>query len=304
MNKFLFIINPKAGKGRGLKILPAIKSHIKKSGCECKIEITKHNKHATEIASAGARSYNHIISVGGDGTINEIINGLDLSQETRLGFLPIGSGNDFASYFKLSKSIDDNLSLILNLHYKLRSVDLGLVKFYEESPELEKNHLFANVLGVGFDAYVSFIHQNTKIFRGLFSYIIAVFRALRKLETLDITAKLDDTEIKGKKLLITVGNGKRSGGGFYLTPNAEIDDNLLDVSLIEEIKRFKLIRSLPLALINKIEKLKEIEMYQVKTAQFELKNPYYLHADGEIISHKVRKLNVSLISNSTKIISN
>ncbi|MCB0749028.1 MAG: hypothetical protein KDC90_16330, partial [Ignavibacteriae bacterium] len=108
--------------------------------------------------------------------------------------------------------------------------------------------------------------------------------------------------IKGEKLMISIGNGISSGGGFYLNPNAKVDDGILDLSIFEKITRRRLLSALPMALVNKIEKVPEASLTRTEKIKIELKNPYFMHCDGEIISEDLSEAYVSLYDKKIKII--
>ncbi len=304
MKKTLIIVNPKSGKGNGEKALPQIKSFLKQNNIQSEIAVTERHLHATEITKSNYLNYDKIIGVGGDGTLNEIVNGIDFSSEPQieLGVIPVGSGNDFARMLNLSKSVNENLELIFN-HAPVIKVDVGEIKFKEKGGKNEKMHKFLNGLGVGFDAYVAYINQHTKNFSGLVSYVYAVIKALINLEDMPVRIKLNNSIILGEKLLLAIGNGKTHGGGFYLNPDAEINDEILDLTVIEKLKKLQVIRKLPLALFNRLETAKEVSMYKFKDVEIEIEKPYFVHTDGEIISEKISSLSVKCLPKVLNVIS-
>ena len=303
MNSLFYIVNPVAGKGRGKKTISEIKRFHKDSNVKYKIVTTKFPKHATEIAQNISGKGDLIISVGGDGTLNEIVKGLNLKAKNNLAVLPIGSGNDFASNFNYCKSVKENLTKIVKNKSNLIPVDIGAIEFNDKDDN-QKQTVFINSLGIGFDAYVAYLNQNNKTLSGISSYIVAVFKALTKLTNVKMNIRLAEMNLNGAKLLLAIGNGKTSGGGFYLNPNAKIHDGFLDLTIIDKINsRFKLIRKLPLALFNKIETIPEISMYKFKMLEIDLERPYYVHTDGEIISKSVTNLKVETISSAVNFVS-
>lgn len=303
MNKLLYIVNPIAGKGRGKKVISKIKQFHNGSNGKYKIIITKFPKHASQIAKENSGNGDLIISVGGDGTLNEVINGLNLENKNKVAVLPIGTGNDFASNFKYGKSVKDNLIRISKYRNNLVSVDIGSVEFQDKEKTV-KNTLFINSLGIGFDAYVAYLNQNNKLLSGMSSYIVAVFRALTNLDNIKMDIGLSEMNIDGEKLLLAIGNGKTSGGGFYLNPNAKIHDGFLDLTVIDKINsRLRLIRKLPLALFNKIETIPEVSMYKFKILEIDLERPYYVHTDGEIISDSVTSLEIKSVGSAINFVS-
>lgn len=298
MNKYLYIVNPVSGKGKGKKAIKLIESF---HSHDCDIVITNYPKHATDIVKKECNNYKTIISVGGDGTLNEIINGFELGARSNLAVLPVGSGNDFVKNINYNKNIKDTLSLITNNNNKVMDVDRGKIEFYDKENS-SKAHYFINNLGIGFDAYVGFINLNNKVFSGLLSYLYAVVKALFNYQMVDIEYKSKDNMINGKKLMVSIGNGVCSGGGFYLNPNAIINDGVLDISIFDKITRRRLLAALPMALINKLDKVPEAKMYMTDYADIKLKNPYFVHCDGEIITTTLKEAKITIQKKAVKIL--
>ena|ERR1035437_1508828 len=134
-----------------------------------------------------------------------------------------------------------------------------------------------------FNALVAEINQTNKIFSGLLAYILSVIYSISHYKPIDAEIQINDNSIQGLKLLISVGNGKTAGGGFFLNPDAEIDDNLLDICIIESLTKFNIVRHLPKSLTNKIKNVKEVSLQRFTNANINLKKPFIVHADGEII---------------------
>lgn len=301
MKKNLYIVNPTAGKGKGKKGIPLIKSFCKDNSC--KIVETKYPLHATELVIENKQEYKNIIAVGGDGTVNEVISGIGAGAHNNLGVLPVGSGNDFFKNIDLGESLKDSLSIINSPDLqKQLLVDIGKISFTENGNKEQKTHLFVNNLGFGFDAYVGYINQNNKAFSGITSYLYAVIKALFNYKMINITMKFDDREISGSKLLVSIGNGISSGGGFFLTPEALINDGLLDLNIIEKVTRRRLLMALPMALANKIDKIPESNLNKAERIKINLEEPYFAHCDGEIISKELSTAEITLYKNALNVI--
>lgn len=302
MKKYLIIINPIAGNGNGKKVLPMIEEQMEKSGHTYKIIQTEQPQHGTAIVQNNVDEFNHFISVGGDGTLNEVVNGLNYENAPTLGVLPVGSGNDFSHNLGLNKNPEHNLEFNLNSHHQLIKTDVGIVKYKVKGDEKLYEKRFINSLGIGFDAYVAHINQNHKVLSGVLSYLAAVIKALTRLTPLEIDAAIDGRSISGKKLLIAVGNGKTTGGGFYLTPKANVSDNKFDICFVDKISRIKLLKKLPLAIVNKLDGVKEVSMSTFNEAKINLDTPYYVHVDGEVISDSVEHLEIGILKQKLNII--
>lgn len=303
MIKYLYIINPAAGKGKGITAKNVIDDFHKINKIQYTIVLTETPKHATKIAKENLRSFSHIIAVGGDGTINEVINGIANTNDVIFSVLPIGTGNDLIKSMNFPNDIKKSLEILHNkVKNKIILADLGLLEYSEKESSNVKSHYFINCLGIGFDAYVGFINSANKMLSGVTSYVIAVLKALYKFKMIDSSIIFDNEEIKGKKLMLTVGKGISSGGGFYLTPNAVLDDNYLDISIFDKVSRFRLLQVLPKALVNKLQNVKEAGMYKTKCLQISLEEPYYVHCDGEIISEVLESAKISCVENGIKLL--
>jgi len=290
--KIAVIVNPISGKGNGKKFLDKLNVlHINDN----RIEFFKTERplHAIIIAQ-NVSYYNRIIICGGDGTLHEVINGLNLNSTAILGLIPIGSGNDFSLSFHNTKM--DSISLFnyyLTENPKIRKIDFGNVKIIDENG-IEYNKRLVNSFGVGFDAKVAYYNQNNKIFSGTISYIVAILKSLYDFSKIDFKASYDNNNIAGNALFCAVGNGRSIGGGLYLMPNAKVDDNLLNLSVVSINSRIKLLTLLPKAISNLLTTRNELKQYIFHNLKIELKNPFYAHIDGEIVTDKAKFIEIIL----------
>ena len=295
MKNYLYIVNPTSGKGRGKKTIEVIQKYCDSKSKKNTIIETKYPLHATEIAAQEGGNYSHIVSVGGDGTLNEVVNGIKNPNEIILGVLPVGSGNDFIKNIGLGNSIMDNLAFIHNSgNSEVIKVDVGNVVYKDKNDSNSKTHKFINNLGIGFDAYVGKLNQQNKVFSGISSYIYSVIKALFNYKMIDVDISFNDIHINSEKLMLSIGNGISSGGGFYLNPHALIDDGQLDISIFDKITRRRLLTALPLALLNKIDSVPEAKQSRTDSIKIKLKTPYYAHCDGEIISEQLEEATISV----------
>lgn len=303
MYNYLYIVNPISGKGRGKKVIPIIKS-LQNNKDNIQIIETKYPLHATEIVKKIKVLPDLLVSVGGDGTLNEIINGINTGEDNRITVLPVGSGNDFVKNFNFSKNIKDTLSFIHNPSMqKITNVDIGYLNFTENASNSIKSHRFINSTGIGFDAQVGYLKQSNKNLTGIISYFYAVIHALFNFNMINVELEFNKNKILGRKLMVSIGNGISSGGGFYLNPNAIVDDGLLDMSVFDQVTRKRLLTALPMALFNKIEKVHEAKLYKSDKYKINLKLPAFLHCDGEIISKKLKTAEIKIHRNGVKFIS-
>lgn len=272
----VFIINPIAGKGRAVQMIGAIKSRFKDFIQSYEISITEAPEHATEIANKAASGGEavRIYSVGGDGTLNEIVNGIAGFPNVELGIIPCGSGNDVARYLY---PVIDPLKLIRVLPASTsRTIDLG---------RLNKKY-FLNIASIGFDAEVVLNRRYFKRFplvSGSMSYILAVLTTLIKCKKYNLKITLDNKKPIEKEFLLTIfANGSYYGGGMLAAPSAKMDDGIFDFYLVESLTRRRILRFFPLFMKGKHENMEEVELARGTKAIVESNNPFPVNIDGEI----------------------
>ena len=272
--KWFFIVNTIAGRGRTGNKLSNLITAINKHQIDFELEVTKAPLHATELAiDAVNEGYKDIVAVGGDGTINEVVSGImktDKHKEITLGIIPEGGGNDFSHSFNISNHLNKAIETLLR--YKTIKIDVGkLEDFY-----------FVNALGIGFDARAAQISNKIKHLNGLPRYLLAVIKALVALKPFEAQVKLDNYTYNSPFLLIAIGNGKYTGGGFLLTPEARINDGFLDICFIGKISRRRVLFLLPSAIKGKHLKEPEVDLKQSRTIEVITKTPLPFYIDGEL----------------------
>ncbi len=296
------IINPKSGKGRGLKFIEELKSFNIPSKANLSIFITEYPLHATEISKNISKEFDRIIIAGGDGTLNEFINGFDLDSEAVIGLLPIGSGNDFSISLNKGKGdVQNYLEYLLSDNINTLKIDLGAMKLIESGGKIVERR-FINSLGIGFDARVAYLNQTNKILSGSMSYIVAIIRAFLKFNLIDFRLTLDGRSFYKTALFCSIGNGESVGAGLYLMPGARINDGFLDLSVVILKSRLRLIKLLPMAMKNRLKGLSELEQMRFKELEIELQTPYYAHVDGEIVSASSKRIEVMVLAKVVKFI--
>jgi diacylglycerol kinase family enzyme len=185
---------------------------------------------------------------------------------------------------------------------ELIMVDVGKVLYSDKNENTTKQHRFINNLGIGFDAYVGKLNQQNKVFSGISSYIYSVIKALFNYKMIDIEVYFNEKSINEEKLMLSIGNGISSGGGFYLNPHALINDGQLDISIFDKITRRRLLTALPLALLNKIDSVPEAKQSRTERIKLKLRTPYYAHCDGEIISEQLEEATISVDKQFLRVI--
>lgn len=265
------ICNPTAGNGRGRKIGQEIEKRLLEQHYACHLEMTKAPGHATELAYAAAQSgAETVLAIGGDGTAVEVARGL-IGTPAALGVIPAGTGNDFIKTLGLPK--DPLAALDFVLAHPARDTDVGDVN----------GRLFLNEIGTGFDVTVLDFAQKAKLFcRGLLPYLYGVIRTLFHFRGIQLSYAMDGGEMVTKDVfVIAVANGGVIGGGIPIAPEAQADDGLLDVVVVNKICS----RNLPARLIGlmrgKILSFPETQFIRAKKVFFSA-DKMRVNIDGEV----------------------
>jgi len=264
------ILNPTSGRGKAAKLREKVRALL--SGCTELIHWyeTEYPGHATELARNIPETSECLVVVGGDGTVNEAVNGL-LGKEVPLAVLPVGSGNDFARALGLPFNYRKAYEVLCKKAVK--RIDVGLVN----------GRYYPNALGLGFDADV--VVESNKIcrLRGILIYLYAVVKNIFKYRPYRVKVHLDGRTVEKKILLLTVANGISLGGGFLLTPTAKNDDGLFDVCIIEAMPKLLIFWHLPKVFWGGHVKMKQTSMFQARKVVVEAVTPIAGHVDGELL---------------------
>lgn len=271
--KVLFIVNPVAGKGIAMKEVPDINSAMKSiKEVEYSIIHTERPGHATDIARAGAEAGNDIVfAVGGDGTVNEVVNGL-VGTSSALGVIPGGSGNDFIR----SMGVTTDLYGIIKgaIQGIKKPVDVGIIN----------GRYFVNISSVGFDAEVVLATQRAKRFylSGSAAYVAGLIGTIFSRKSRVIKMTIDDRVVEQDSLLVAVANGKYYGGGMMAAPDAVLDDGLFDICFISNLSKSRMLMLFPRFMKGRHKGLREVSFYRSGKVYIESKEPIPVNVDGEV----------------------
>lgn len=289
VDKFHFIINRTANRGRAGNILPSLEEKLRASGTPHQIHLTESAGDATNIATR-LPDGSSVVAVGGDGTINEVVNGI-YGRNCSLSIIPAGSGNDFAKMFRLEKNVSDLVAKMTE--YETRLIDVGYVELQRKSGRETKRY-FANAVGIGLDAMVTHINSKFTLLKGFSAYMAAALKAIATYRPPESCIRVGNKEWIGRQLLIAVGNGTTVGGGFMLTPNAKLDDGLLDVCWAKDMPIRRIGRIFPTVLKGNHLKFPEVISMRTKSITVESEAGVPVHIDGEMMGLDVTKLTISI----------
>lgn len=302
---YTFIVNPNARTGLGFKTWKKLKLTLKERGISYRVFFTKYQKHATNIAKklTEEEGPHMIIALGGDGTVNEVINGISGLSKTTLGYIPIGSSNDFARGMGLSTDPVNALEHIL-FPTRFAYVNIGVLNYQN------KKHRFAVSSGFGFDAGVchQILVSNLKkilnrLHLGKLSYAGVALQRILALTPGQMTLTLDhDRHIIFDKVYFAAAmNQKVEGGGFKFCPHADPSDDMLDVIVVAGLSKLKVLLLLPTAFKGWHTRFKGVYIYRCKEAEFRSERALPVHTDGEPIFLQ-RQVNLSLEKEHLRLI--
>lgn len=290
-DKYFFVINPAAGEGRKLSFVNEIRKFCMANNMGYDFVYTKRPKHGTELAREASKKYQVVVAVGGDGTVNEVVNGI-VNSNASLGTIPIGSGNDFSKQIGLSSNLYKDLRILML--GKTREVDIGMIN---------KKYYFINGFGIGFDGEVaSRVRSYMKYSKGFGAYLLAVLRTLATYNYKKVKVEFDNGHhFERPLLLIATCNGTTYGGGFQIAPSAKIDDGLFTICVIDQMSRFYALRNIPKIMKGTHIGLPEVHTYTSRSVKIESAGDMQSQMDGELLP-LARKWEVELHNNKINVI--
>ncbi len=302
-NKFFFLINPNAGNEGGEREWPKIVEILNKKELQYEFAFTKAVGHAEEIIiSKIGEGFRKIVIVGGDGTLNETINGVMKqtsisTTDIYLGLIQMGTGNDWARYYGFDQDYEKAIARLIS--NKSVRQDVGKIDYLVENQK--KSAYFINIAGLCFDSAVV---KATNIMkerghRTKSAYLISLLRSLIKYKPWTLKIIINNQILEGKFLSISIGNGRFSGGGMKQTPEAIINDGFLDVTVYENMPKFKIVTNIKKLYNGKILEIKGVRSFRTKSFRIESEQTIYAETDGEIIG--TAPYEISIVADSINV---
>jgi YegS/Rv2252/BmrU family lipid kinase len=294
------ILNPYANRWKAKARWPEAESALKSAGVDFDLVISERPGHLIELAEQAARQgFSPIIAAGGDGTIGEVVNGLAHAAQSEkdlfgpLGILPLGSANDLVDNLGLPTDLTEAARVIAA--GKTRIMDLGYVNgFY-----------FANNSAIGLEPYITLVEQRIMWIKGMIRYLVAAVLGIKDNPQWTAKIEWDDGVYEGPVLLVTVGNGPRTGGVFYMAPHADPFDGKLTFVYGYRKTRGQIFMLLPLTMKpgegSYVEK-EGIWECQATWVKIHIEGPAPAHADGEIFSTGIQDLEYKIFPGRLKIL--
>jgi diacylglycerol kinase (ATP) len=285
------VVNPIAGRGRGLPRLERVVRGLEQAGVGVQVHRTTRRRHATELV-LGLPDGAVPVAVGGDGTIHEVALA-SLQRGFTMGIVPTGSGDDFAFAWGIDRfDLDAAIRTLAEGHD--RPVDVGMVN----------GEPFLNGFGTGFDADVARrIEHAPTVYRGLGRYLYGIVTAMRDFAVRDVWVSVDGREVHaGPGLFVGVQNGPRAGGSFLFTPGARPDDGVLDVIFAGRFGRLGTLAILPRVMRATHLSHPRVHTYQGHEVQVRWSTPVVAHVDGEDLGDHASAFEVGLRAGALRVL--
>lgn len=282
-----FIVNPAAAGGDVGRRWPEVHDFLREQGLEVSLALTENVGHATDLAQqALAEGEKDIVAVGGDGTINEVANGLfsgsggQIVPEVTLGILPFGTGSDLRRTLGIPR--DYRAACRVLMSERTRMIDLGEMVWTRNGKE--RRRYFVNFAGLGFDGEaVERVERESKRLGGTITYLKTVLITLIAYTNKDIRLNLDGKESCMRVNSVIVCNGRYVGGGMYMAPHASPDDGLFDVIVIGDIGKLEFLANVPRVYRGTHLKNRHVSSHRAREVSVETEERMLVQADGELI---------------------
>jgi len=266
--KIRFVINPRSGTSKGDQIPALIENAIDKNIFDVEIVYTEYAGHGEAIAAdAVNKNYFAVISVGGDGSIQEIARAT-MGTNTLAGILPKGSGNGLARHLSIPMETENAVKVINRGNHK--TIDVMMVN----------DKLCVNVFGIGFDAQIANLFSKSKK-RGYSTYVKLVLKEFNKFQPLDLSLAADGNKIKLSCLMLTLANGSQFGNNAMIAPESDIVDGQIDVCSMKKFPFYIAPSLIYLLMKNRINQSRYYSMFRAKEIFISSEKNITAHLDGE-----------------------
>ena len=282
--RILLIANPASGQHRGERRLAQASERLASLGHAVTATLTESAGHATRLTKSNAPDFEIIAALGGDGTVNEVANGLmavEPAERPALATLPVGTGNDVALTYGLAhfESAIDALA-----KGSTRTLDVIRVQLMRDGKSVTRHALLFVAAGFAAEVIRKTGPRVKRIFGRRFSYSVGLFRALASFRAPEFSVKWDGGEAAGQMFQVCAGNTEFAAGGVMrISPGARPDDGLLNISLVDALGRLQIVRRFPSILSGRYVEDERVDYFTGKRLEIDAVPPAELQADGDII---------------------
>lgn len=298
-NSWFVIINPYSGNKAFKRKKQLILDGLKQLNSDYSIHYTEYSKHETLLVEqAIEQGYRKFISVGGDGTLHHVVNGVMIHgnsclKDIKIGVIPVGTGNDWAKNYSIPKKFSESIQ-ILNAEYAVQQ-DIGQI-IHED-----KHYYFNNLAGLGFDGFIVKQISSFKKF-GKLAYFLASIKGLLLFKRPVITYSWGDNTVTSESYIVAIGICEYCGGGMKLTHESNPEDGLFDVTVVKDISKLGFIWNIRKMFNGKLHKHPKVEIFKTNHISISSRGVVspLIQADGELIGEG--NLEVELIPKAVNFI--
>jgi len=283
MHNLMFIVNPVAANGKVGKTWPRVRNYLQSQGVSFDFALTEYPTHAITLAwDALQKGVRTIVAFGGDGTLNEVLNGVFREgpvADVTLGAIPGGTGSDFTRSLDISRDPVEAVKRLLRGQTRL--VDVGEIQCIKDGKPTRR--YFINVAGMGFDAEVAErSNRMPKFMGGTIPYLFNLVISLISYRNKRFRITLDDRTIEQKAYLLIVAIGKYFGGGMFIAPDAELDNGLFDVIVVGDMSKLEFIANVPRVYKGTHIDHPKVDAYKARRVEIRCDERASIEAEGEI----------------------
>ena len=282
--RILLIANPAAGRRQGEQRLAVARTQLEALGHAVTAALTESAGHATRLAKSNAPDFEIVAALGGDGTVNEVANGLmavEPGERPALATLPAGTGNDVALAFGLAH-FESAIDALAN--GGTRTLDVIRVQLMRDGESVTQHALLFVAAGFAAEVIRKTGPRVKRLFGRRFSYSVGLFRALASFRAPEFSVKWDGGEKRGRMFQVCAGNTEFGAGGVMrISPGARPDDGLLNISLVGALGRLQIVRRFPSILSGRYVEDERVDYFTGKRLEIDAVPPAEIQADGDII---------------------
>ncbi|NOY61429.1 MAG: diacylglycerol kinase family lipid kinase [Calditrichaeota bacterium] len=287
----LLILNPKAAKGNAQKHFDRIFQNFKDAKFDHDVKFSEYPLHAESIANdAVTNGYDNIVVAGGDGTLNEVVNGILKSNgDSQLGIIPTGTCNDFIKAAGIPADIQGSCDTIVSGNSRV--FDVGMAG----------DRYFINAVGIGFDVAVVQALQKSKHLNSFFIYLSIVLKKIFRYKGIELFIRNGKDQSCRHALMLTIANGICYGGNFNIAPHADPADGFLDAILINNVSPFKRLKILSKVFSGKHIKSPDVHVFKTNDLRIKSNDNFLLQIEGELMTWPSKEIHVKLLPKRLKI---
>ena len=304
--RYKVIVNPSAGKGFGDRSVPKIEQLLTAHGLDYDLVRTNWAGEAMELArQAVIDGYDTIVAAGGDGTNQEVVNGMLAADEHgsvvgTLGVLPVGSGCDFSWILGVPPDLEGACAQLAR--HQTKVIDVARVTVDGET------RYFDNTVGIGFEGIVNIEASKIKYLRGMALYLPAVIKSIfltlkPARSVIEYEQDGETVRVEGSYMMVDACNGARAGGAFFVAPDAKCDDGLLDILLVEDVPRLRMLALIPHFLKGTHVTQPDVQVLRSKRISIRSQDPLAAHADGELVCTNARHIECEIVPHRMRVVS-